>query len=416
MRCDPERFKEYNRLVKEGKIQSKLAARALGYTPERFCVLRRKYEAEGDRIFTHGSKGRPARNAVPDSTRRFIAERYLLESHPRCPINFTYWRDELEEVHGIKLSYRTVYNILSDAGIDSPEGRKPDRKPVKRIRFKRKHFGELVQWDATPYQWFAWAGDTRYYALHGALDDATSSFLGMRMTEFECRYGYIECRRQILSRYGIELEDYSDKSPVFHNNYKEQEALSVDDQLAGTTKKKPLWEVMDEELGVVLNLANSPQAKGKIERAWETVQGRLPNEFKKRGIKTVADANAFLGEFIEYYNAHFAKPAESNVPVFRPVPKSLDVDNILCVKEKRTVSKNGTVSFKGLKLRVKGIERAGLVGDVCVNERGLWFLRNGKSYPLEVASGIHELSANAPQSLESIIHDFMFAEVHEHAA
>lgn len=416
MRCDPERFKEYNRLVKEGKIQSKLAARALGYTPERFCVLRRKYEEQGDRIFTHGSKGRPAHNAVPDATRRFIAERYLMESHPRCPINFTYWRDELEEVHGIKLSYRTVYNILNDAGIDSPEGRKPDRKPVKRIRFKRKHFGELVQWDATPYQWFAWAGDTRYYALHGALDDATSSFLGMRMTEFECRYGYIECRRQILSRYGIELEDYSDKSPVFHNNYKEQEALSVDDQLAGTTKKKPLWEVMDEELGVVLNLANSPQAKGKIERAWETVQGRLPNEFKKRGIKTVADANAFLGEFIEYYNAHFAKPAESNVPVFRPVPKSLDVDNILCVKEKRTVSKNGTVSFKGLKLRVKGIERAGLVGDVCVNERGLWFLRNGKSYPLEVASGLHDLSANAPQSLESIIHDFMFAEVHEHAA
>lgn len=416
MRCDQARFKEFSRLVKEGKIQSKVAARACGYTPERFCVLRKRYEREGDKIFIHGHCGKPAYNAVPDATRRFVVERYLEECDPRCPINFAYWRDELEEVHGIKLSYRTVYNLLDAAGVESPEARKPSRKPVKRIRFKRRHFGELVQWDATPYQWFAWAGDTRYYALHGALDDATSSFLGMRMTEFECRYGYIECRRQVLRKYGIELEDYSDKSPVFHNNYKEQTALSVEDQLAGTIKKKPLWETMNEELGVGLSLANSPQAKGKIERAWETVQGRLPNEFKKRGIKTVAQANDFLPEFLEYYNAHFAKPAESNVPVFRPVPKSLDVDNILCVKEKRTVQKNGAVSFKGLRLKVKGIERSGVSGYVCVNERGLWFLRGGKTYRLEAESGIHELSANAPQSLESIIYDFMFSEIHEHAA
>lgn len=416
MRCDQSRFKEFNRLVKEGKIQNKVAARACGYTPERFCLLRKRYELEGDKIFVHGLKGKPSNYGVPDDIKRFVVERYLVENNPRCPINFSYWRDELEEVHDIKLSYRTVYNLLDSAGIDSPEARKPSKKPVKRIRFRRSHFGELVQWDATPYQWFSWAGDTRYYALHGALDDATSSFLGLRMTEFECRYGYIECRRQVLSRYGIELEDYSDRSPVFHNNYKEQTSLSIEDQLAGTEKKKPLWEIMNGELGVGLCLANSPQAKGKIERAWETVQGRLPNELKKRNIKTVAAANEYLSEFIDYYNSHFAKPAISNVPVFRPVPKSLDVDNILCVKEKRTVQKNGSVSFKGLRLKVKGIERTGVSGYVCVNERGLWFLRNGKNYPLEVESGLHELSANAPQSLESIIYEFMFSEIHEHAA
>ena len=304
---------------------------------------------------------------------------------------------------------------MTAAGIESPEKHKVDRKPVKRIRFRRKNFGELLQWDATPYQWFLWAGDTAYYTLHGVLDDSRSTFLALYMTENECRYGYLECRRQVLIRYGIELEDYSDKSPVFHNNYKEKTTLTIEEQLAGTTKKPALWEILNETLKVQLHLANSPQAKGKVERGWETAQGRFVNEFKKRGIKTMAAANAYFEkEGCNYYAEHFGKNTD-NVSVFRPLPVTLDLKNLLCVKEQRTVNKLGQISFKGLKLKIIGIQKTGVMVDLCINEKGLWVNYNNHDYAVEIKSGIEELS-DAPQVLENIIYEYMYQDMHCHAA
>lgn len=265
-----------------------MAAKACHYTPEQFSKLRKRFEREGDRIFIHGQQGKPSHNKKFEKVKEFVVQGYLREFDEKTnPISFQYWTDELNEEYDIKISYSTVYNFLTEAGINSPEKHKSDRKPVQRIRFRRKNFGELIQWDATPYQWFLWCGDTRYYALHGALDDSTSRFLAFYMTEFECCYGYLECRRQVLENFGIELEDYSDKSPVFSNNSKDALALDKDEQLAGITRKQPLWQKIDDELGIELHLANSPQAKGKIERGWKTVQGRLPALFKKHKIHNI---------------------------------------------------------------------------------------------------------------------------------
>lgn len=414
MRCDKEEFKKWERLVRERKVTAKFAAAALGYTQGRFSVLRRKYAELGDRIFVHGLCGKPAANAVPESEKNFIVGEYVKSDCEGARITFRHWRDTLEEEYGVKRSYKTVYAVLTAAGLESPEKRKPKRKKTHRARFRREHFGELLQWDATPFQWFKWAGDTNYYALHGALDDATSSFVGLYMAEHECRYGYIECRRQALLRHGVELEDYSDKSPVFKNNSKEN--LTIHDQLAGTEKKKPLWREMDDELGIRLNIANSPQAKGKVERAWETVQGRLPAEFKRLGISTVEDANAYLrSRFLDYYAVHFGKPAKSGVSAWRPAPEGLDLETVLCVKEKRVVSNRGTVSFKGLTLLVDGNLRGGTEGYVCVSERSVFFLAGKRRLAVRVQGEFADLSG-ASQSLERIIHDFMFKELKERAA
>lgn len=417
MKCPEEDFKRFYKLVESGQLTNKVAAKACNYTPEQFCHLRKKYSEIGDRLFTHGLRGKKSNHTkLTPEIKKFIVEQYLIENSEENPINFKYWRDELEEDYNIKVSYKTVYNLLTAAGIESPEKRKVNREPVKRISFRRKNFGELIQWDATPYQWFLWAGDTRYYTLHGAMDDSRSTFLALYMTEFECRYGYIECRRQILTKYGVELEDYSDKSPVFHNNYKEQNNLSIADQLAGTEKKKALWELMNEELKVDLHLANSPQAKGKIERGWETVQGRLVNEFKKRGIKTMEAANPFLEhEFCGYYFEHFAKNKE-NVSVFRTLDKEINLQNLLCVKEKRTVNKDGCISFKGLKIKIMDFDRRLVEGDLCINQNGLWFAYKGKNYEVQIKSPASELSADAPQVLENIIYDYLFSEQHFKAA
>ena len=414
MKCSEENFKKFFHLTEIGQIKSKIAAKALGYTPAHFSRLCGRYREIGDRIFVHGLKGRPGnRTKLGAEARRFIGDRYLVENSEECPINFRYWRDELEECHGAKYSYTTVYRELKNRGIESPERHRKERERTHRTSFRRRSFGELVQWDATPYQWFLWAGDTRYYTLHGALDDSRSTFLALYMTEFECRYGYIECRRQVLTKYGIELEDYSDRSPVFSNNAKE--SPSVEEQLSGVEKKKPLWEAMNEELKIGLHLANSPQAKGKIERAWETVQGRLPNELKKRGIRTMEGANAFLeGEFRDYYAEHFGTNG-ANVSVFRTIPEGTDLENVLCVKERRRVEKSGCVRFKGLKVKIRELNRTGVFGEVCVSQRGIWFLYDGRRHEVELSAS-RGLSADVPQVLENIISEFFYSSQHFQAA
>lgn len=416
MKCSVEEFKKYYLLVKQGKIANKTAAKVCGYTPEHFTRLRKKYENLGERLFINARKGKPSPKAIDEKTKKFITETYLTLNTPDIPINFAYFTEKLHENYGITLSYRTIYNILTQNNINSPEKHNIKRKKVHRIRFRRKHFGELVQWDATPFQWFKWAGDNKYYTLHGALDDATSKFLGLYMTENECRYGYIECRRQVLENYGIELEDYTDRSPVFYNNYKEQTQIDLQEQLSGQEKKKPLWEEMNEKLKVKLHLALYPQGKGKIERAWETVQSRLVNEMRERNITSVREANIFLyHEFINYYNKRFSKKPISNTSIFRPLPQTENIENILCVKEKRVVSKNGYISFKGLKFRIVGIKHYGIIGDICINEKSIWFLQNGKSYELKPINDKYNLS-EVPAVLEKIIYDLMYSDMHRCAA
>lgn len=418
MKCSKDEFKKYYKLVKEKKLTNKVAAKACHYTPEQFSKLRKRFEREGDRIFIHGQQGKPSHNKKFEKVKEFVVQGYLREFDEKTnPISFQYWTDELNEEYGIKISYSTVYNFLTEAGISSPEKHKTKREPVQRIQFRRKNFGELIQWDATPYQWFLWCGDTRYYTLHGALDDSTSRFLALYMTEFECSYGYLECRRQVLENFGIELEDYSDKSPVFSNNSKDALALDKDEQLAGITRKQPLWQKIDDELGIELHLANSPQAKGKIERGWKTVQGRLPALFKKHKIHNIEEANIFLKDvFIDYYEKHFGKTVMGRISVFREIPKELNLDNILCVKERRTVNRHGCISFKNMRIKVIGIERYGIVGELCINEKGLWFLYKGRTYGVEIKNELHNLADSAAQTLENIIYKYMYEEQHFKAA
>lgn len=417
MKCSIETFKKFYNLVKEKKIRINVAAKACNYKPTPFSRLCRKFETFGDRIFVHGLKGKTSNHkTLTAEQKKFIVEEYIKQNtDEKNPINFNYWRDELNEIYDIKVSYSTVYNSLSAEGIKSPECHKPGRESVKRTSFRRKNFGELLQWDATPYQWFSWAGDTTYYSLHGALDDSRSTFLALYMTENECSYGYLECRRQILLKYGVECENYTDGSPVFHFNPKESKIHDNEDQLLGKEKKIPLWQQIDDYLKIQLHLARSPQAKGKIERAWETVQGRLAHEFQKRGIKTIEEANIFLEtEFLDYYRNHFGKNFE-NISVFRPLSPAVDLKNLLCVKHERTVNKVGTLSFKGLTFKVLGFRDINVKVNLCINDKGLWVNYKNKDYDVEIKSGLHDMS-DAPQVLENIIYRYMYSDMHEHAA
>ena len=412
MKCSKDNFIRFYNLVDNGLLSNRKAAKACGYSESRFCELRNRYKQEGAKIFIHGHCGKPAYNRIKKETRLFIYDKYIEESTLNSySLNFKYFAEIIREEYGIHISNRAVYDILKSYGLASPEAHNVKRKEVHRIRFRKDCEGELLQLDATPYQWNLWNGDKNYYAAHGSIDDATSKITGMYICENECRYGYIECRRQTIKNFGVEIADYTDKASIFSNN---NLVLSVDEQLIGLSKKQLDWNRMNEELSIRQILANSPQAKGKIERAWETIQSHLPRFFRMYKADTLDKMNVVIQEyFIPYYNKHFAKKPKIETPVFRSFSNKdgLTLENILCVKEKHHVMNSGCIRTNGLEFRIKDFPHRNVNGELCINERGLWFLYNKKRYEIELQTDgkYGEVYRDRmPQVLQAIIHKYMY--------
>ncbi|MGF6364183.1 hypothetical protein M2144_000001 [Lachnospiraceae bacterium PFB1-22] len=209
-------------------------------------------------------------------------------------------------------------------------------------RRKRKaHSGQLIQIDATPFEWF---GTSIKYALHGAIDDATGDVVGLYMTQNECLFGYFEMMRQCCLDFGIPQSIYSDRHTTFRSPKTGQ--LTVEELISGKTVNLTQFGRSMHELGVDMIFANTPQAKGRIERLWVTLQSRLPVEFAKRGINTLTAANEFLANYRFQYNEKFSVEPESD-SLFVPLQEGIDIDEVLCIKHTRKTDNAGTFSFKG---------------------------------------------------------------------
>ncbi len=194
--------------------------------------------------------------------------------------------------------------------------------------------------DSTPFEWF---GTTDKFALHGAIDDATGSIVGLYLTKNECLHGYWEVTRQILLNHGIPVSFYTDRHAIFLSTNSSK--LSIEDQLKGKLTNDTQFGRAMTELGVTMIPARSPQAKGRVERLWETLQSRLPVEFKIAGITSIDQANDFLAEYIPLFNNIFAVEPEDEKPAFRKLSSKLNIDAILAVKLKRSVDAGGVFSF-----------------------------------------------------------------------
>lgn len=411
MKCSKENFIRFYTFVENGQLSNRKAADACGYSEARFCELRRLYKQEGDRLFIHGHCGKPAYNRIPQYIRQFVYDKYIEESGLNAyDLNFKYFAEILRDEYNQSVSNRTVYNVLKSYGLVSPEAHKQAKKETHRIRFRKECEGEMLQLDATPYQWNLWNGDSTYYAAHASIDDATSKITGMYMCENECRYGYIECRRQTIQNFGVEIADYTDRAALFSGK---KLVVEVDDQLIGLDRKQLDWRRMNSELDVRQILANSPQAKGKIERAWQTIQSHLPRMFRKYHADTLEKMNMVIQEqFVPYYNKHFAKKPKKNTAVFRNFysRNGLSLDNILCVKEPHRVMTNGCIKTNGLEFRIVGFAHRCVTGDLCINEHGLWWLYENKRYELELCHDRYgqEFQECTPQVLQTIIKKYMF--------
>jgi len=320
----------------DGKVTVSEAAVALGVSERQVTRLRNGVREEGAAFLIHKNKGRPSPRATPTEEKQKIQELYQSDQYTGA--NFQHFSELLSEHESISRSYSTIRNTLTEAGIESPKKRR--RYKPHRRRKRKAQEGLLTQIDASPFEWF---GGKAKYALHGGIDDATGKFAGAYMTKNECLLGYYEVMRQIVERDGIPASAYSDRHAIFLSP--KADKLSVQEQLEGKVINDTQFGRAMKELGITMIHARSPQAKGRIERLWETLQSRLVIEFRIRGINTVDAANAFLAEYLPLFNEKFAVEPELSEKVY--TENTLDLDFVLCVKEKRVADKGGVFSFNG---------------------------------------------------------------------
>ena len=328
-----------------GDCTVKQVANALGLSERRVKQIKKEVKQHGVESIQHGNRGRKPKNTIPIETRKKILE--LRSSYQYELSNFKHFQEILKERENIDISYSALYNILHNAGIKSP---KKHRKSKLHHRRKRKESeGMMLQADGTPFDWF---GTGEKYSLHGFIDDATGKITGLYMCKNECLLGYLEVLRQTLENYGIPISLYPDKYSVFFPPKKVDDHVTIEEQLNGREKGITQFGRIVEELGITMFPANSPQAKGRIERLWETLQSRLVTEFRINKIITMDEANAFLTNYIKTYNSKFAVEPLNNNNMFLKLPKKYNLDELLCVKFERAIDNAGVFSVNNSKFQI----------------------------------------------------------------
>jgi len=329
------RFTVISKLI-DGHLTIAEAAISLGISERQIIRLKKGVAAQGAGFLVHKNTNRKPVHAMDEAIAAKIVS--LKQSELYQSANFLHFQELLERHEGITISYSALYSILSKANIKSPKKRR--RFKPHRRRKRKSQEGLLIQMDATPFEWF---GTNEKFALHGAIDDATGKIVGLYMTKNECLHGYWETTRQILLNHGIPVSLYTDRHAIFLSTNSSK--VSIEDQLAGKLVNDTQFGRAMSELGITLIAARSAQAKGRVERLWETLQSRLPVEFKIAGISTIDQANEFLARYIPLFNAAFAVEPEKADSAFRPLSPKLNIDTVLCVKLTRSVDAGAVFSF-----------------------------------------------------------------------
>lgn len=329
----------------KGQCTIKQVAAALGLSERRVKQIKKEVKENGVKSIQHGNRGRKPKNTIPTETIKRIVE--LRSSYEYEISNFKHFQELLKERENIDISYSALYNILRNAGIKSP---KKHHKSKLHHRRKRKECeGMMLQADGTPFDWF---GNGEKYSLHGFIDDATGKVTGLYMCKNECLLGYLEVLRQTLENYGIPISLYPDKYSVFFPPKKVDDHITIEEQLNGREKGITQFGRIVEELGITMFAASSPQAKGRIERLWETLQSRLVTEFRVNQITSMEQANEFLIKYIPKYNSQFSVQPISKQNMFLKLPKRYNIDELLCVRFERTIDNAGVFSISNSKFQI----------------------------------------------------------------
>jgi len=326
--------------ILEGRLTVSDAARLLGLSTRHLQRLLATVRQHGLAALAHGNRGRPSPHRLPDATR----ERLLtLARTTYAGCNDCHLTDLVAEREQLHLSRPTVQRWLRAAGIGSPRKRQPPRHRRRRERIPQA--GLLVQLDGSHHPWLEDRGPR--LVLHAAIDDATSAVLVGVFRPEEDAHGYFLLLRRLIQRYGVPAAAYTDRHGLFHRDPRTPRSLA--EQLTDTAPPTQIGRAL-HELGIRWIPASSPQAKGRVERLFGTLQDRLVVELRLAQAHTLAEAQGVLERFLPRYNARFAQPPAHPEPAWQPAPA--DLDRICCFKFQRTVSHDNTISLDGRLLQL----------------------------------------------------------------
>lgn len=314
--------------LEKRQITQVMAAEQMGLGIRQVKRLWKAYKSQGAAGLVNKNRGKPSHNQMQTEVKQQALELILEQYRDFGP---TLACEKLREMHGIHISDESVRQIMLAEGLWKQRRKRKLR--VFQMRERRACFGELVQIDGSDYDWFE--GRSPRCTLLVFVDDATGKLMELWFVPHESFFGYCEATRHYLERYGKPGAFYSDKHGIFHlNNPK----LTPGDGLTDFGRAM-------QELGIRIICANTPQAKGRVERANQTLQDRLTKELRLRGISTPEEANAWLPKFMQDYNQRFATTPRNTHDFHIPLSSSDQLDRILCRKVTRTLSKNLTFQY-----------------------------------------------------------------------
>lgn len=366
----------------------------IGLTQRRIQQCVNEYKEKGDAAFVHGNTGKKRDSDFYLKRKKIVIDIFLNTRidgvNPFEKISYGYFTEILEDEFKIKCSVSWVKKVLNSIGYKSPNKHKAKKEEIAHLfRPPKEHFGELVQADGTPFDWF---GDGHLYCIQGFVDDATGIPVGLYMTKNECLLGYLEATRNMALDYGLPQQMYPDRAQVFFvNNAKDL-----------TVEHLTQYGKMMKSLGIDMFPAYSPQAKGRIERFWRTIQGRLPIQFKLHGIKTVEEANKFLREvYIPKYTKRFAKKPKEPESFFVKADTS-EINSVLKATFPAHTDKGGVFSLMGYRFFCKDLPDQKI--NICVNEKnGLWVTPEKTSKRYECVLVETDTSGTMPEVLKLLI-------------
>lgn len=369
--------KELNRLevmqrLSEKRMSQKEAGRILKVSTRQIKRLLRAYREKGAAGLVSKHRGHKPNNRLPEEVKKRALNLLKTKYQGFGP---TLAHEKLVEREKLKLSDESVRKLMIEEDLWKP--RKAKKVVVHQLRERRACFGELIQIDGSPHDWFEGRADPCVLLVF--IDDATGRVGQLLFVNSESFFSYCQAAEGYFKHHGKPVAFYSDKHGIFRVN---QPSRGAGDALTQFGRAML-------ELDIEIICANSPQAKGRVERVIQTLQDRLPKEMRLRGISSMAEGNAYLSEFMADLNQRFAVEARSSVNAHRPLTPKADLLRILTWQETRTLSKNLTLQFQKTVYQIQterpsyALRKAQVL--VCVNaQEEMTILYNGKALPYAI--------------------------------
>ena len=365
------RFEVMQRLFKKQMSQQE-AGRILDLSTRQIKRLLRAYRAKGAGGLVSKHRGRKGNNRLPEDMKKRALNLLKTKYQGFGP---TLAHEKLVEKDHLKLSDESVRQLMIAEGLW--KARKAKKVVVHQLRERRACFGELVQIDGSPHDWFE--GRAERCSLLVFIDDATGKLLQLCFVESESFFSYAQAAEVYFRQQGKPVAFYSDKHGIFRVNVPS----------TGTGAALTQFGRAMQELDIQIICANTPQAKGRVERVIQTLQDRLPKEMRLRKICSWEAGNAYLPEFLADFNTRFAEEPRSDVNAHRPLTPKDDLARILSWQETRSLSKNLTLQFYNTVYQIQSkrpsyaLRKAQVT--VCLNaNEDISILYNGKSLPFTI--------------------------------